>query len=210
MSLGWFSNKSPSHALLWHFHPQLLSFELHIFCCFYKPYTGSNSFPPWYVPLKDTPQRTLHQPCLPWLSILAACGQGSKPRKQFTPAFPHIRLCLSRSSRKNHFCFLIYFSLSLPPGSSTESASSDRHLGAPISGIFSLSPHSHRLFSLWWAISTPQAFLTIWKIVFASLGLNDFLIVFQDQSFSLSSQWGLKIGWKQILIQLFPYIGNVH
>lgn len=125
MSLGWFSNKSPSHTLLWHFHPQLLSFELHIFCCFYKPYTGSNSFPPWYIPLKDTPQRTLHQPCLPWLSILAACGQGWKPRKQFTPAFPHIRLCLSRSSRKNHFCFLIYFFLSLAPGSSTESASSD-------------------------------------------------------------------------------------
>ena len=122
----------------------LLNFELHFFffCYFWKSYTGSDSSPPLYVPLKDTPQRTLQQPCPPWPGVLAARGQGSKPKRLFSPAFPHIRLCLCRGSHRNRFCFLIYFSLSLPPGSSVEFASSDKH-----SGIFSLPPHlCRRLF----------------------------------------------------------------
>ena len=74
--------------------------------------------------------------------VSAARGQGSKPRRLFSPTFPHIRLCLCRGSHRNRFCFLIYFSLSLPPGSSVEFASSDKH-----SGIFSLPPHlCRRLF----------------------------------------------------------------
>ena len=139
MSLGWYNDKSPLHTLLCYISiPNYWTLNCLFCCCCYfcKSYTGSDSSPPWYVPLKDTPQRTLQQPCPPWLGVLAARGQGSRPRRLFSPAFPHIRLCLCRGSHRNHFCFLIYFSLSLPPGSSVEFASSDKH-----SGIFSLPPH---------------------------------------------------------------------
>ena len=131
--------------MLLRLHSQLVNFELPFFFFFFAIF-GNLTLAQIPLLLGMFPSRTplrepFSSPTRPGL-VSAARGQGSKPRRLFSPTFPHIRLCLCRGSHRNRFCFLIYFSLSLPPGSSVEFASSDKH-----SGIFSLPPHlCRRLF----------------------------------------------------------------
>lgn len=186
MSSGWLNNKSPPHTLSCDSPtPGSRASELHSSFWFCKSETGSKSSPPWYVlPQGHPPQRTLRQGLASGLLVV-----GLQAQKAVLTGLPTPR---ALPSPQSHFGFLIYFSLSLPWGSSAEFLPCTNVRVIPSSSAFSLcvsfsvggcSPQPDSPPHGGW-FSTSHTFLTIWKIFFASLGLNDFLSIFQDQSFS--------------------------
>ena len=101
--------------MLLRLHSQLVNFELpfffFFFCYFWKSYTGSDSSPPWYVPLKDTPQRTLQQPYPPWLGV-GCPWSGLKAQEAVLTNLPtHQALPMPRFSQESLLLPYLLFSL---------------------------------------------------------------------------------------------------
>ena len=191
MSLGWCNDKSPLYTLLCYIStPNYWTLN----CLFLNAIFVNLTLARIPLLLGMFPSRTplrerFSSPACPglvsWLPVVRAQGPGGCPHRHSHTSVSAYAVVLTGITFASLFTFLSPYLQallwSLPLQTNIQAFS----LYLPISAG-GCSPQR--------VISTSQAFLTIWKIFFASWGWNDFLIIFQDQSFSLSSQWGLKLG----------------
>lgn len=187
MSLGWFNDKSPLYTLRYYIStPKYWTLNCLFF--FFFAIFGNLTLAqiplllgmfPSRTPLREPFSSPAHPGLVSWLPVVRAQSPGGcSHQPSHTSGSAHAAV-LTGIAFASLFTFLSPYLQaplwSLPLQTNIQAFS----LCLPISAG-GCSPQR--------VISTSQAFLTIWKIFFSSWGLNDFLIIFQDQSFSLSLQ----------------------